>query len=159
MKMTESKCMEREPSHTSRSESKVKIFSVLFEMQQRHHPRLYSLKSSCGPVTCSSTTGATTPQICVMNAKRRFHGIACASSRFMITLKDSSRPPCPPFSSLSSSPAWPTPRAAWLCLCSSSWRLSSSAARVLPWNQFAQAHATHAEKHLAADYVVDFGQS
>lgn len=73
-------------------------------------------------------------------AKRRFHSVACALSRFMITLKDSSRPPCPPFSSLSSSPAWPTPRAAWLCLCSSSWRLSSSAARVLPWNQFTQTH-------------------
>lgn len=54
----------------------------------------------------------------------------------MFTLKDSSRPPCPPFSSLSSSPGWPRPSAAWLCLCSSSWRLSSSAARVLPWNQF-----------------------
>ena len=64
--------------------------------------------------------------------------------RFMFTLKDSSRPPCPPFSSLSSSPAWPRPSAAWLCLCSSSWRLSSSAARVLPWNQSTHTH-THTQ--------------
>lgn len=59
-------------------------------------------------------------------------------SVLMFTLKDSSRPPCPPFSSLSSSPTWPRPSAAWLCRCSSSWRLSSSAARVLPWIQFTQ---------------------
>lgn len=67
--------------------------------------------------------------------------------RFMFTLKDSRRPPCPPFSSLSSSPAWPRPSAAWLCLCSSSWRLSSSAARVLPWNQFIHTKLTYGDDY------------
>ncbi|PWA20453.1 hypothetical protein CCH79_00003588, partial [Gambusia affinis] len=48
------------------------------------------------------------------------------------------RPPCPPFSSLSSSPTCPSPSTAWLCLCSSSCRLSSRAARVRPCSEFSR---------------------
>lgn len=47
------------------------------------------------------------------------------------TLKDSRKPPCPPFSSLSSS--GPSPSMVCVCPWSSSWRLSSRAARVRSW--------------------------
>lgn len=48
-----------------------------------------------------------------------------------LTLNDSRKPPCPPFSSLSSS--GPSPSMVWVCPWSSSCRLSSKAARVRSW--------------------------
>lgn len=140
---------------------------VIFEQAAATTPPMVQhLKSSCRPVTFRWPTERE-PRAAVMRAIKHMSQSWETSTRclpmllyrFMFTLKDSSRPPCPPFSSLSSSPAWPRPSAAWLCLCSSSWRLSSSAARVLPWNQFTHKHKAHVGKHQAGDYRDDYGRS